>query len=175
MKAIFCTLSLAVCLVMSQANAADSSINITGNVVDNTCEISTESQNFSVDLQTQASKQFSAQGSVSEMVPFSVMFVNCGSAATGIKLGFQGVTVTPESPLLKNDDISGAATGVAIQLLDAAREVIHVNTDHENLSWNRLESGSNNTLHFYARMIALTYPVTAGKVSATATMTIEFQ
>jgi len=175
MKTTFCILSLAVGLMISPAHAADSTLNITGNVVDNTCEISTESQNFSVNLQTHASKQFLSQGSVSEMVPFSIVFSNCGSAATGVRLGFSGVAISPDSPLLKNDSADDAAEGIGIQILDATRKVVYINLDQDSLGWNRIEAGSGNALQFYARMVANEFPVTAGRVRATATMTLEFQ
>lgn len=164
------------CNVLSVvAQAADSTITITGNVIDNTCRVSTASQDFTVDLQKYGTRQFFKQGSTSEMVPFSLIFTSCGSAATGVRVGFNGVTIADNNTLLKNDSAVSAAGGIGIQILNANKEAIVVNQETDSITWSQVNAGSPNAINFYARMVANVYPVTAGLVKATATMTLEFQ
>lgn len=43
------------------------------------------------------------------------------------------------------------------------------------MSWHTLTAGQANSLTFYARMMSTVYPVTAGTVTASATITLEFE
>lgn len=175
MKPILAILGLMVTTVITQAQAVDSQINISGTVIDNTCVVSPVSQNMIVDLLTHSTKQFFKQGSTSEMVPFSVELTDCGSSSTGVKVGFNGATVATDSTLLINESASDAATGIGVQLLNANREIITVNQDLSSTDWTPIQGGVSNTLNFYARMVANVYPVTAGFIKASATMILEFE
>ncbi|MFG1173978.1 fimbrial protein [Erwiniaceae bacterium CAU 1747] len=175
MKKILFALGLLSGISTVVAQAADSTITITGNVIDNTCRVSTASQDFTVDLQKYSTKRFFKQGSASEMVPFSLIFTSCGSAATGVRVGFNGVTLASDNTLLKNDAAVNAAGGMGIQILNADKNVIVVNQETNSIDWSPVNAGSPSTINFYARMVANDYPVTAGLVRATATMTLEFQ
>ncbi|MFC6376540.1 fimbrial protein [Tatumella terrea] len=156
--------------------AADSVINITGTVQANTCTVSTASQNMTVDLSTYASKNFSKVGSVSPMVPFSLDFSSCGGVASGVKVGFTGVADSNNSSLLEIDSgDSTDAQGIGIEILDNDQTVIPINQSEDNMSWHSLTAGQANSLTFYARMMSTVYPVTAGVVTASATITLEFE
>jgi len=175
MKSILAILGLMVATVITPAQAEENQIKISGTVVDNTCQVDTASQNMTVDLQTHATKQFFKLGSTSEMVPFSLVLVDCGSAATGVKVGFNGNTVATDPTLLINESASNAATGIGVQILNADREIITVNQDLSSTDWTTIQGGTTNTLNFYARMVATVYPVTAGLIRASATMILEFE
>ncbi|MGE5990014.1 fimbrial protein [Klebsiella michiganensis] len=175
MKPILAILGLIVTAVITPAQAENSQINISGTVIDNTCVVDTASQNMTVDLLTHATKQFFKLGSTSEMVPFSLVLVDCGSAATGVKVGFNGTTVATDPTLLINESASNAATGLGVQILNADREIITVNQDLDSTDWTTIQGGTTNTLNFYARMVANVYPVTAGLIRASATMILEFE
>ena len=175
MKKILVMLGLSGGMIISQGQAADSTITITGNVQDNTCQVDVGSQDFTVDLQTYTTKQFTKQGSASAAVPFSVSFSACGSAASGVRIVFNGVSVANDNALLKNDATGNAATGIGVQILSADQGVVPVNQQLDELTWTPLKRGQPNNINFYARMVANTYPVTGGMVRAMATMTLEFQ
>ncbi len=166
-------LSLAVTGV---THAADSVINITGNVRDNTCVVSTASQDMTVNLQSYSSKTFTTVGTTTGMVPFTLTFSSCGSAASAVKVGFTGVADTTNSTLLKID--SGGSTdaqGIGVEILDTDKTVLSVNQSDDDMTWHTLTAGQQNSLNFYARMVSTKAPVTAGLVTASATITLEFE
>lgn len=169
---ILCLLSL---FSARSTLAADSTISITGNVRDNACTVSTGSQNFVVDLMSNAAKQFFRVGATTPMVPFNIVFDRCGNSAIAVKVGFTGGADNDNPDLLKIDSGGGLAAGMGIQLLDNNRDPIALNAGTTALSWSTLTAGQSNTLYFYARLMSTQSPVTAGVVRATANFTLEFQ
>lgn len=169
-------LSLLPLLMTGNCLAADSVINITGTVQDNTCVVSTASKTMTVDLMNYATKTFNKSGAVSPMVPFSLDFSSCGSAASGVKVGFTGVADTTNSSLLAIDSgDSTEAQGIGVEILNSDKTVIPINQSEDDMSWHTLTAGQANSLTFYARMMSTVYPVTAGTVTASATITLEFE
>ncbi|HDN2513077.1 MULTISPECIES: fimbrial protein [Providencia] len=168
--------SLFALLSLSQsAYAADSTINIKGYVRDNTCAVAPGSQSQVVDLLNNAVKQLYAVGEVTPVIPFNIELTPCGNSVTAVKVGFVGIADTNNQTLLALDPGSLNASGAGIQILDGARKPLALNATSNNMVWTPLVAGKNNTLHFYARLMASKLPVTAGHVRATATFTLEFQ
>ena len=155
------------------AYSADSTITISGYVRDGSCIVSGESKDFTVNLLDHAAKQFHTVGAATPLVPFSIVLSACGNAATAIKVGFVGIADSINTDLLKID--SGGAAGLGVQILDAHQVVLPVNAASSAIPWTTLTPGQSNTLNFHARMMATQVPVTAGRVYATATFTLEFQ
>ena len=167
---------LALSLLSGSSYAVDSVINITGTVQDNTCEVSTASQDMTVNLQRYASRTFTTVGTSTPMVPFTLIFSSCGSGASAVKVGFTGVADTINNTLLKID--SGESTdaqGIGVQILDSDQTVLPLNQSDDDMTWHTLTAGQQNSLNFYARMVSTTAPVTAGQVTASATFTLEFE
>lgn len=160
----------------SQLRAADSTITVTGQVQDNTCVLSTATQDLTVNLMSYALKQFSEKGAAGAFVPFTLNFSQCGSSATAVRIGFTGTSDSNNSSLLKIDSgVATYATGIGIELLDSDENMIPINQSQDNLSWIKITGGQQNSANFYARMVATSLPVTAGTVSASATITLEFE
>lgn len=161
---------------MSSGYAADSTITVSGNVQDNTCVLSTASANQTVNLLNYSTKQFSEKGTTTTLVPFSLIFSACGSSATAVRIGFTGVADSTDSTLLKIDSgDSTDASGIAVKLYDSNKNQIPLNQTQSSLAWNSITGGQQNTLNFYASMISTASSVTAGTVTASATITLEFQ
>lgn len=159
------------CLMLFLINisyAADSTISISGYLKDNMCSISVDSQNFSVDLMSNASRQFSRVGATTAPVPFRVVFDKCGDSVVALKIGFSGVSDTDNIKLVKVNPGVSTARGVGIQILDSNQNALSLNLGRPSLNWIRLVAGQPNTLNFYARLMATRVPVTAGIVNATA-------
>lgn len=159
---------------MDVSRAGNSTITISGNVRDNACTVSIGSQNFTVDLMNNATKQFYKVGAVSPNVPFSIVFDKCGSNATAVKLGFTGVADGINPTLLMINGVGGAADGVGVQLLDQNNKAMAINPAESDISWIYITGGQSNVLHYYARLMATKSPVTAGTVNATANFILEF-
>lgn len=170
----FASMLTSLCLC-SNALAADSTINITGNVRDNTCAVAPGSQNQVVDLLLNAVKQLHSVGEVTPTVPFRIELTPCGSAVTAVKVGFVGIADSSNKTLLALEPGSANATGAGIQILDSAKNPLVLNADSNNIAWTPLVAGKANTLNFNARLMASKLPVTAGHIRATATFTLEFQ
>lgn len=161
--------------VVGYAHAADSTITITGYLKDNACTVSVDSQDFTVDLQSNAAKQFQRVGDVTPSIPFQIVFDKCGSAAKAVRVGYVGVSDSSNAALLKIDAGTNAANGIGIQILDRDKTPLPLNAAQDTLKWTTLTAGQSNTLGFYARMMSTHAPVNAGTVTATANFTIEFQ
>ncbi|EPQ5230030.1 fimbrial protein [Providencia stuartii] len=159
----------------SKSFAADSSINITGSVADNTCAVSPSSDGQIVDFLNESIKSLNAVNKTSLAIPFYIELFPCGTAVTGVKVGFTGIADSSNTSLLALENIGGAASGVGIQILDKARNPLSLNDDNQNIPWTSLTTGSRNTLNFYARLMVTELPVNAGKIRATATFTLEYQ
>ncbi|WP_087490221.1 type 1 fimbrial adaptor subunit FimF [Tatumella citrea] len=163
-------------IISSISFAADSTITITGNVQDNTCVLSTGSQNLTVNLMSYSLKQFPEKGASSAVVPFTLDFSACGSSATAVKIGFTGTADTNNTSLLKIDSgDSTDATGLGVEILDSDQNAVPINQTQDDLNWVSLTGGQQNSVNFYARMVSTTSSVTAGTVSASATITLEFE
>ncbi|MCT6592550.1 type 1 fimbrial protein [Pantoea dispersa] len=160
---------------VTAAGAADTTVTVTGVVHDNTCTVQAGSADFSVNLLQTASKQLATPGAASPPVPFSISFSRCGSSATAVRIGFTGSADPDNNRLLKADAGTGAAQGVAIQLLTGSQVPVAINAAQSDLSWLTLTAGQPAVLQFWARMMAVRTPVVAGTVSATAGVTLEFQ
>lgn len=155
--------------------ATDSTITITGTLRDNTCMVSTGSQNFLVDLMTYDARQFSSVGSYSQSIPFSITLSPCGQSVTAVKISFTGTADSDNSQLLALHKGTSNASGLGIQLLDKNKIVQPINQASSNLRWVTLTPGSNNSINYYARLMATRKPIIAGHISATAVFTLEFQ
>ncbi|MEQ9861651.1 type 1 fimbrial protein [Pectobacterium cacticida] len=175
MRKTLCLLSALTLPVASAANAADSTITISGYVRDNACAVAGESKDFTVDLMKNAARQFHAIGATTPAVPFRIVLSPCGTSATAVKVGFIGVADSINSSLLKLDAGALTASGMGVQILDAQQAMLPLNAPASAISWTTLMPGQTNTLNFYARLMATQIPVTAGQVNATATFTLEFQ
>ncbi|MFP9230236.1 type 1 fimbrial adaptor subunit FimF [Pectobacterium cacticida] len=175
MRKTLCLLSALTLSVASVANAADSTITISGYVRDNACAVAGESKDFTVDLMKNAARQFHAIGATTPAVPFRIVLSPCGTSATAVKVGFIGVADSINSSLLKLDAGALTASGMGVQILDAQQAMLPLNAPASAISWTTLMPGQTNTLNFYARLMATQIPVTAGQVNATATFTLEFQ
>jgi minor fimbrial subunit len=174
MKKYLPILCLIPCLV-SQSYAADTSISIAGYLKDNSCSVSVESKDFTVDLMNNAAKQLNVVGTTTTPVPFKIVFDKCGGSATAVRVGYSGTSDNDNVSLLKIDAGVNAASGMGIQILNSDKNAIPLNSAQQSLSWTHLTAGQSNTLIFYACLMATRSPVTAGVVNATAGFTLEFQ
>ncbi len=153
------------------AQAYDVLISVTGNLIGNTCEVSTDSKEQDVYLGNISAKQFSGSGAVSNITtPFTLKLESCGPTFAGVKIRFSGTPDTENPQLIKIAD--GGATGVAVQILDKEGAIVPLNT----LTTAYGAAGNDSVqMTFYARLAANGATVNAGNVSAIATWTTEYQ
>ncbi|MDF8732069.1 fimbrial protein, partial [Escherichia coli] len=83
-------LGLCLGLTTYSALSADSVIKISGRVLDYGCTVSSDSLNFTVDLQKNSARQFPTTGSTSPAVPFQITLSECSKGTTGVRVAFNG-------------------------------------------------------------------------------------
>ncbi|MFX1211081.1 fimbrial protein [Escherichia coli] len=114
-------LGLCLGLTTYSALSADSVIKISGRVLDYGCTVSSDSLNFTVDLQKNSARQFPTTGSTSPAVPFQITLSECSKGTTGVRVAFNGIEDAENNTLLKLDEGSNTASGLGIEILDANR------------------------------------------------------
>ncbi|HFT5457913.1 TPA: fimbrial protein [Escherichia coli] len=123
-------LGLCLGLTTYSALSADSVIKISGRVLDYGCTVSSDSLNFTVDLQKNSARQFPTTGSTSPAVPFQITLSECSKGTTGVRVAFNGIEDAENNTLLKLDEGSNTASGLGIEILDG------------NFTWNIISNNS---------------------------------
>lgn len=95
-------LGLCLGLTTYSALSADSVIKISGRVLDYGCTVSSDSLNFTVDLQKNSARQFPTTGSTSPAVPFQITLSECSKGTTGGRVAFNGIEDAENNTLLKS-------------------------------------------------------------------------
>ena len=103
-------LGLCLGLTTYSALSADSVIKISGRVLDYGCTVSSDSLNFTVDLQKNSARQFPTTGSTSPAVPFQITLSECSKGTTGVRVAFNGIEDAENNTLLKLDEGSMYST-----------------------------------------------------------------
>lgn len=154
-------------VVSGRAQASNGQVNITGNIVSNTCEISVDDRNKTVDMGSVSAKQFTKGSTTALPKAFTLSLVNCGPTAEGMTVGFQGAEDAFRHDLLALDNDGTSATGMGIAILDGNQAPVPVNTRTSTYS---VQPNANLiVLRFYAQYTANGDEVRAGKANATAT------
>lgn len=149
------------------ARASSGEINITGNIVSNTCNISVDDRDKTVHMGTVSSKQFMDGNTTAFPKAFTLTLVDCGPAASAMTVGFQGTEDSNRHDLLAIDTGDNAAAGMGIALLDNNKNQIPINT---RTSRYAIEPDAQKmVLQFYAQYTANGAAVKAGAANAVAT------
>lgn len=162
-------------VLISSANAADSTLAVTGNVVASGCEVDTGSENQKVKIGTFSGKNFPSVGSTSSFKAMNINLSKCYDKLTTIQVKFSGVPDADNPTLLALTDTgagTAVATGVGVELLDNGGKTIPFNA--ESPQTFELDEG-NNTLSFLLRYKSTRYPVTSGEASAVMYFDLTYQ
>ncbi|EEQ3602902.1 fimbrial protein [Escherichia coli] len=161
--------------VSSNAAVAFLGTTISGRVLDYGCTVSSDSLNFTVDLQKNSARQFPTTGSTSPAVPFQITLSECSKGTTGVRVAFNGIEDAENNTLLKLDEGSNTASGLGIEILDGNMRPVKLNDLHAGMQWIPLVPEQNNILPYSARLKSTQKSVNPGLVRASATFTLEFQ
>ncbi|KAA8995382.1 fimbrial protein [Affinibrenneria salicis] len=154
------------------AYSADSYIQINGNLTSNTCAVSTDSQNKTVDMGTVATKQFLAASHALAPVRFALVLENCGAAVSSVSTTFTGSADQDDATLLALNSES-TATNVGIAILDKERNRIPLGSASEQ--YPLTASASSVQMVFYGQYVATQNSVTAGTANGDVTFTLSYQ
>ncbi|MBB1201749.1 type 1 fimbrial protein [Enterobacteriaceae bacterium 89] len=160
-------------LSMSHAFAASGTVNFTGEILDTACVVDVASQNQQVDLGSHYKTEFPNAGSITAAKGFSVVLTDCPVNVTSAHVVFDGKPDTSNSSLLAIDStVSGAATGVAINLMTADKADLGLHGDN-GYRYN-LVSTQSNKLDFYAQYKSTVDNVTSGPANAVANFSVVY-
>ncbi|EAA6839367.1 type 1 fimbrial protein [Salmonella enterica] len=158
---------------MSAASAAtQGTLTITGNVVDQTCEVDASQLTRTVDLGeiTQGTIMAAAQNASVSHKPLVFDVINCPASATGVGIKFEYTTDTTNTQYLAN---TGNGKGVLLGITDDADALVAPGSvvNAANLDTTTGNATVNAKVQAY-RTAAADTDITAGNIASTATVTV---
>ncbi|MEM6052091.1 fimbrial protein [Erwinia sp. P7711] len=172
MKKTLIALSLVLSPVMF-AQAADGTINFSGNITDAACTVDADSASQTVNLGTVSAKAFSAAGSTAAPTKFNITLSSCPATVTSASVKFDGLVNTTNTDLLAlNTDSTAAGVGIAIYEADSSTPVPLLTASSSQVIDST--DGATNTLSFVAKYMATAATVTAGTANASTDFTIVY-
>lgn len=151
-------------------NAADGTINFTGNIISEACEVDAGYQNQTVILGDVSSQSFQAAGDKSSPTGFQIVLENCAAAISEVTVKFDGPADSGNVELLALNS-GETATGVGIEIADSVGNPIPLYA----ASAPYLVAGGGVTMNFISRYVATAATVGAGSANATSQFTINYQ
>ncbi|ECC2872565.1 type 1 fimbrial protein [Salmonella enterica subsp. enterica] len=158
---------------MSAASAAtQGTLTITGNVVDQTCEVDATQLTRTVDLGeiTQGNIMAAAQNASVISKPLTFDVTNCPASATGVGIKFEYTTDTTNTQYLEN---TGDGKGVLLGITDDADALVAPGgvVNAANLDTTTGNATVNAKVQAYRTATADT-DITVGNIASTATVTV---
>jgi len=161
-----------IAILAAGANAHDGTVNISGTIQDNTCELAPDSQNKNVDMGTVAGNQFSRSGDFSPSKIFSLNLQNCGPAAREATVTFSGTSDGQNSELFAIETEGESASGLALGIYDQTGKRISPGAASVGVP---LKSGQVSVeMDFFARYVSVQDNVNSGKANVTVTFVINY-
>ncbi|MCW0313686.1 fimbrial protein [Pantoea ananatis] len=154
----------------SSTYAHDVIVQINGIISESGCVVDSNSREFSVNLGSVASGDFTSGKTTSKLIPFSLFLRDCSSLSSGVKITFRGESDLSNPSLLRLTDTEHSAQGIAIEILDKDKTSLALNSSSVRYS---LTPNADAELNFFSRYKA-TSGVQPGIANATATFNLEY-
>nr|ELR5167414.1 fimbrial protein [Providencia rettgeri] len=158
-------------LLANSALATDGSINFTGEITDQACQLSSGSDALEVNLGKVSKTALPAVGSTTASTKFTIKLSGCPASITSAAVTFDGTPYAGDNQILALRADSGVATGVGIQITDDANTVVPLYTKSKTYT---LQETVENNLDFSARYIAKSADITAGPANSNAVFTVSY-
>lgn len=173
MKKTIVALTALAAVCTSSVFTAAGTVNFAGNILDSACDVAVASQNQTVVIGDFYKSEFAGMGDRTAAKGFDIILRNCPDTVTSAKVRFDGTPDLVNPSLLAiNTSVSGAATGVAINLMSADK--VDLPLHGENNYNYELTSDQDNTLKFYAQYISTASSVTAGPANSVANFSVAY-
>lgn len=156
---------------INNALAADGSIEFTGEITDQACELATGSDALKVNLGKVSKTALPATGATAAATKFTIKLTNCPATAVSAKVQFDADSYAGDDKVIALKDETNVAKGVGIQITDDTNTVVPLFTPSKAYT---LKESVENNLDFRARYIAQADTVTVGPANANATFTINY-
>ena len=153
------------------ATNGEGQINFTGEIIDSACQVVNGLSNpLNVELGKVSKTVFTGAGSTSTLTKFNIELTNCPETVTSAAINFGGTPDINNNTALAITPDTDAATGVAIQLVDASGQPVSLYTPSKEYP---LTSGTAvNDLEFGARYMQTQAAITAGPANSVSTFTV---
>lgn len=159
-------------LLIAAAHSHDGTVNISGIIQDNTCELAPDSQNKTVSMGAVAGAQFSQVGDFTPAKNFTLNLQNCGPAASEATVTFSGSQDAQNPELFALEAATDAANGLALGVYDSKGQPIAPGGTSEGVP---LEPGQSSVeMAFSARYVAVQDSVTAGSANVLVTFVVNY-
>ncbi|AHG64763.1 fimbrial protein [Advenella mimigardefordensis] len=158
----------------ASAFAFDGTINITGKVTDQTCQVKTGTEQLSVRLPDVGAASLNVANKTAGATRFTIKLENC-SPGNGNVLAYFEPGTTIIGSRLKNTSTSNAAGNVEVQLLNNNHQPIDLsqNSASAQSSTSAPVNSTEISLDYYARYFA-TAAATPGEVTSTVNYTVVY-
>lgn len=153
------------------ADLGDINLVMRANLISNACSVSTDSVNKTVNLGIWATKQFVETPAPVPLVRFTVNLEDCGPAASGVRVSWNGTAHASNNDLFALTSGS-TATNVGVELQD--RNHKRIPPGFITPVYEVMASASRVSIPFYARYVRAGGAVTAGTANSMATFTLEY-
>lgn len=158
-------------LPISPSYSADGTIEFIGEIIDQACEVKTESKNIQVQLGRIPKANLPNVGSKSIPVKFTIVLVNCPVSISSATVSFDATPFSGDNTVIALKTASNSATGVGVQLTDNKNATVTLLSPSNE--YPLLPTVENN-LDFTANYVAKAIPVTVGPANASATFLISY-
>lgn len=156
------------------ANAANGTVNFTGEIVQSTCTVVSADQTKTVVLGKYPTSAFPKTGATSGAKAFTISLEKC--EVGDYTLRFDGNTPTGNPDLLA---VTGGAKGVGVEILDNNSAIVPITQDVASPATVTIAAGATSpgtaTFNLRARYRSFQDVVTAGKADSNATFTIQYK
>jgi len=159
-------------LIISATYAHDGTVNISGTIQDNTCELAPDSQNKNVDMGTVAESQFSRIGDFSAAKIFTLNLQNCGPAASEASVTFSGTTDKQNPDMFAIESGADSASGLALGIYDSDGNRIAPGKSSAGVALKPAQASVQLT--FTARYVSVMEDVTAGSANVIVTFVVNY-
>ncbi|MDF3829727.1 MULTISPECIES: chaperone-usher fimbrial major subunit [unclassified Pseudocitrobacter] len=179
--------TLASLMMAGHALAEDGVVHFVGEIVDSTCEVTSDTADQTVPLGKVNKTAFSGVGSVASPQEFSIKLINCPATYTKAAVRFDGTEAPGGDGDLKvgtpitaaaPGDYTGTgpaivAEGVGIRIFNrASNSQVKLYSDSD---YTPIDAAGTAEMKFIARYIATSANVTPGTANADSQFTIEYQ
>ena len=150
-------------VAVNNALAADGTIDFTGEIIDQACELAAGSDALKVNLGQVSKKALPNAGSTAAATKFTIKLINCPATVTTASVKFDADSYIGDDEVIKLKEETGVTddTNKIVPLFTASKAY-------------PLQQNVENNLDFRARYIAKSDTVTPGPANATATFTINY-
>ncbi len=156
---------------INNALAADGTIDFTGTITDQACELAPGSNALKVNLGKVSKNSLPSAGSTAAATKFTIKLINCPTTVTAASVKFDAESYLGDDSVINLKQEKDVATGVGIQITDDVNTVVPLFTASKTYP---LKDGVENNLDFRARYIAKSDTVTTGPANGTATFIISY-